>query len=110
MEQPRVWGVTFKEYGGEESIVVERRGDKFVHLLFADTDEGYSSALGAFTAVVRDRIGAGHAVFSYPGSFGTDARTHIVVQDSRYLCDDELCLDPYSGDTIELRPYDILAG
>lgn len=100
----RVWAVTFKEFGGAEEIVHD--GER--HLLFADTAEGYSSALGAFTAVVRDRIGKGNAVFSYPGDIGADARAHIVVQDSERLEHADCC--GYDGDTIELRPYDVLAG
>lgn len=108
MEQPRVWAVTFKEFGGADEIVVERRGEKFVHLMYADTAEGYAAALGAFTAVVRDRLGPGRAVFSYPAEFGTDARAHIVVRDSERVEHEDCC--GYDGDTIELRPYEVLAG
>lgn len=100
----KIWAVTFTELGGAEEIVHD--GDR--HLLFEDTAEGYSSALGAFTAVVRDRIGAGRAVFSYPGEHGTDARAHIVVRDSERVEHEDCC--GYDGDTIELRPYDVLAG
>ena len=106
----KVWAITFKEYGGAEETVVERYGDTFRHLLFEDTAKGYHAALRAFQSLVCDRIGQGHAVYSYPGEVGPDARAHIVVEDSRYLCDDEDCLDPYSGDTIALRPYGVLAG
>lgn len=105
----RVWAVTFKEYGGAEEIVVERRGDKFVHLMYADTADGYAAALAMLWDVVDDRIGKAHAMREY-GQFGVDARAEITVRDSRHMCDDELCLDPYSGDTIALRPFDVLAG
>lgn len=104
MQQPRVWVVTFKELGGAEEIVYD--GDRL--LVFADTAEGYSGALGAFTAVVRDRLGAGRAVFSYPGDHGTDARSHIVVQDSRELEHVDCC--GYGGDTYQLQPYAVQEG
>lgn len=106
----KVWAITAREYGGAEEIVVERRGEKFVHLLYADTAEGYNAALAMLWVVVADRIGKTHAMKEYDGQLGPDARLRIIVRDSRLMCDDELCLDPYSGDTIELRPYDIIGG
>jgi hypothetical protein len=101
-QQPRVWVVTAKEFGGAEEVVHD--GHRL--LVFADTAEGYSGALGAFTAVVRDRLGAGRALFSYPGDIGQMARAHIVVQDSREMCDKY----GYSGDTYQLQPYAVQEG
>lgn len=104
----KVWAVTFKEFGGADEIVVERRGDTFVHLLFADTAEGYNLALDSFRTIVADRIPKGQAVYSYPGEIGVDARAHIVVQEADKVEHADCC--GYCGDTIELRPYDVIGG
>jgi hypothetical protein len=100
----RIWVVTAKEFGGAEEIVHD--GHRL--LVFADTAEGYSGALGAFTAVVRDRIGPAFTTFEY-GQFGTDARTQIIVRDSREDHDD-CCSGGYTGDTYQLQPYEVQAG
>lgn len=97
----KVWAITFQEFGGAAEIVHD--GSKF--LLFEDSAAGYAKALRAFQAVVRDRIGT-RATYSYPGEIGQDARAHIVV---RELSEHDECCG-YDGDTIELRPYDVIGG
>lgn len=96
----KVWAVTFTEQGGAEEIV-HHAGR---HLLFADTS--YGVALAALREIAVDRFGQGNLVHSYESDFGTDAHVHIVVRDYR-ADDDEY---GYSGDTIQLRPYDVIGG
>lgn len=96
----KVWAVTLTELGGAEEIVYEDGR----HLLFADA--AYGPALDAFNAVVKDRLGTAHALYSYESDFGADAHVHIVVRDAR--ADDDKY--GYAGDTYQLRPYDVIGG
>lgn len=107
MGDVRIWAVTFREAWGAEEIVHDERHAHSGHLLFSD--DNYDAALRAFQAVVADRIGKANAVYSYGHQFGVDAKAIITVQDSRSVCDeDDGC--SYDGDTIELKPFNVLAG
>jgi hypothetical protein len=97
----KVWIVQVGERWGAMDIAWDDANERA--LVFADTEEGYNGALAAFRALVDSRLGGtSKAVFSYPGEFGPDARAHILAQD----------MDQYGefNDSVELRPFDVLAG
>ena len=99
----RVWALTFKELGSDESILVERDdAGNWVHLVFADS--AYAQAVAKFNEYRDERLSF-HKVH-VEGTFGPDAHAHLVAVEA---CHCGECGEP-SGDEVSLRPYDVIGG
>lgn len=89
----RIWAVTFKELGSDESILVERdEAGNWVHLVFADS--AYDRAVAKFNEYRDERLSF-HEV-QVLGTFGPDAHAHLVADDG--------------DDSVELHPYEVIGG
>ena len=100
----RVWAITFTELGSGEEVLVERdEAGNFVHLVFADS--AYAQAFAKFNEYRDERLSF-HSV-QVEGTFGPDAHAHLVAVEACKYGDE--CGDA-SGDSVALRPYEVIGG